>query len=88
MKGGGVVMNKKLEKEFEYYIEHQDELVEKYNGKYIVIKDCKVIGAFNSDFEAVTETMKGHELGTFLVQKCEPGKESYTQTYHSRVIFT
>ena len=75
----------KLEREFKYYIEHQDELVEKYNGKFIVIKDCKVIGAFDSELEAIEKTAEQYELGTFLVQKCEPGSESYTQTYHSRV---
>ena len=76
-----------LEKEFEYYLEHQDELVEQYNGKFIVIKDCIVIGDFDSELEAIEVTAKNHELGTFLVQKCEPGNESYTQTYHSRVVF-
>jgi len=80
-------MVEKLEKEFNYYVEHQDELVEKYNGKFIVIKDCHVIGAFDSELEAVEKTAKQHEIGTFLVQKCERGKESYTQTYHSRAVF-
>lgn len=74
-----------LEREFHYYLEHQDELVKDYNGKFIVIKDCKVLGAFASPLEAVENTRKQHELGTFLVQKCEPGNASYTQTYHSRV---
>ncbi len=76
-----------LEKEFNYYLEYQDELVKKYNGKFIVIKNCDVIGAFDSELEAVEKTAEKHELGTFLVQKCEPGSESYTQTYHSRVSF-
>jgi len=71
--------------EFNYYLEHQQELVQKYNGKIIVIKDQKVIGIFDSELEAIHEISKEHKLGTFLVQKCEPGKESYTQTYHSRV---
>jgi len=75
----------RLEKEFKYYLEHQDELVKKYNGRFIVIKDCKVIGVFDSELEAVEKTAEKYELGTFLVQKCEPGIESYTQTYHSRV---
>ncbi len=77
----------KLEKEFKYYLEHQDELVKEYNGKFIVIKDCEVIGVFDSELEAVEKTAEKYELGTFLVQKCEPGTESYTQTYHSRVLF-
>lgn len=80
-------MTKPLEKEFDYYISHQDELVEKYNGKIIVIKDNEVIGVFDSDLEAIRETTKKHKLGTFMVQKCEPGEESYTQTFRSRVTF-
>lgn len=76
-----------LEKEFNYYLEHQDELVKKYNGKFIVIKNCEVIGAYDSELEAVEKTSQQHELGTFLVQKCEPGNAAYTQTYQSRVAF-
>ena len=74
-----------LEKEFYYYLKHQDELVKEYNGKFIVIKDGKVLGAFASALEAVEKTIEQHELGTFLVQQCEEGNASYTQTYHSRV---
>jgi hypothetical protein len=77
-----------LSKEFQYYLDHQDELVKKYNGKFIVIKDCSVIGIYNDELEAIGETQKKYELGTFLVQKCEPGKDGYSQTYQSRVIFT
>ena len=74
-----------LEKEFQYYLEHQDELVAKYRGKVIVIKDGAVIGTYNDELTAVEETKKKHQLGTFLVQRCEPGSASYTQTFHSRV---
>ena len=81
-------MVEKLEKEFKYYLEHQGELVDKYEGKFIVIKDAQVIGVFNSQLEAIEKTLGKHELGTFLVQKCEYGNESYTQTYHSRVVFS
>ena len=76
-----------LKKQFGYYIDNQDELVKKYNGKFIVIKDCAVIGAYDDELEAITETSKKYELGTFLVQKCIPGSEGYTQTFHSRVSF-
>jgi len=76
-----------LKKEFEFYLNNQAKLSKKYGGKYIVIKNQEVIGVFESEIEAVEKTSVDHELGTFLVQKCEPGKESYTQTYHSRLIF-
>ena len=76
-----------LEKEFQYYLDNQDELVKKHNGKFVVIKDRVVIGVYDTELEAIKETSKKHKLGTFLVQKCEPGSESYTQTFHSRVAF-
>lgn len=77
----------KLEEEFNYYLQNQSKLVEKYNGKYIVIKSNEILGAYDSEIEAVNETSKNYPIGTFLVQKCEPGTDSYTQTYHSRVAF-
>ncbi len=80
-------MEQTLEKEFQYYLDHQAELVEKYNGKFIVIKNQQVLGAFDTEEKAIEETIKLHDLGTFLVQKCEPGASGYTQTYHSRVVF-
>ena len=76
-----------LDKEFKYYLEHQEELVKQYNGKFIVIKNNSVIGAYVSETEAYNVTLKSHELGTFLIQLCLPGKESHTVTFHSRVVF-
>jgi len=78
----------RLEAEFKFYLENQEELVKKHSGKYVVIKNREIIGVFDSEIEAVEKTSVQHELGTFLVQKCEPGIESYTQTYHSRVAFS
>ena len=77
-----------LEKEFKYYLEHQKELVPKYNGKFLVIINEKIDGAYDNKMQAYEETIKNHQLGTFLIQECTPGDESYTQTFHSRVIIT
>lgn len=75
-----------LDKEFNFYINNQDELLKKYNGEYIVIIGEEVIGSFKSQLEAYNETAKEHKVGTFLIQHCLPGKDSYTQIFHSRVI--
>jgi hypothetical protein len=80
-------MSKPLEKEFKYYLDNQDELVKKYNGNFIVIKNQKVIGAFRTELEAIKKTSQKEKLGTFLIQKCEPGSDSYSQIFHSRVAF-
>ena len=75
-----------LAKEFDYYLANQDDLVTRYDGKVLVIKNCIVLGAYDSPIEAVSETQKAHELGTFLVQAVSPGPDAYTQTFHSRVM--
>ena len=74
-----------LEKDFEYYLAHQDELVREYAGKYLLIRDEQVLSAFDNQMEAVRAGAAKFPLGTFLVQKCEPGTDSYTQTFRSRV---
>jgi hypothetical protein len=81
-------MTTPLQTEFDYYIAHQAELVEKYNGKVVVLKGHEIIGVFADKITAMTEAQKTHALGTFLVQKVEPGTGAYTQSFHSRVAFT
>jgi NAD dependent epimerase/dehydratase family enzyme len=76
-----------LNNEFQYYLDHQQELVKKYKGKYLVIIGEEVVGVYNSDKEALFESQKKYELGSFLIQLCEPGDKSYTQVFHSRVVF-
>ena len=76
-----------LEKEFKFYVDNQAELVKKYEGKYIVIKNSEIIGSYNTEIEALESSLKEYELGTFLIQPCLPGKENYTQSFHSRVVF-
>lgn len=78
-----------LEKEFQYFIDNQKELVKKYPGKFIVIKEHDVLGAYNTQLEAYREGQKLTPIGTFLIQECnEGGAEAYTQTFHSRAIFS
>jgi hypothetical protein len=74
--------DKPLRSEFEYFLEHQDELADRYEGKVIVVKGGQVIGAFDSVPEAVHETSKHHRLGTFLVQECGRGPECYTAVFN------
>ena len=81
-------MNNPLEKELKFYIDHQEEMVEKYDGKVIVIKNGEVLGEFDSELDAVTETQKSHPAGTFLVQRVSAGSDHTSQTFHSRVAFS
>jgi hypothetical protein len=76
-----------LEKEFKWYLQHQNDLVKQYNGKFLLIKDENVVGAFDTNIEAYNKGKQKFEPGTFLIQKCTPGAQDYTQTFRSRVAF-
>ena len=81
-------MTSPLAKEFNYYLANQDEMVQKYDGMVAVIKDLSVIGVYTTEMDAVAETQKTHELGTFLIQKVSKGTEAYTHTLHSGAVFS
>ena len=74
-----------LEDEFRYYIKNQAQLSEQYEGKTLVLKDQKVIGAYDSKGEALKKTVVDHELGSFLIQACSSDPNSVVNTFHSRV---
>jgi hypothetical protein len=76
-----------IKKLFEWYLDNQNSLVEKYNGKTLIIKDNSVVGAFDSEKEAYFAATDQYDFGTFIIQKCSPGTKDYTQTFHSRVAF-
>ena len=76
-----------LTAQFEYFIQHQDELVKQYDGKVLVIKDLQVVGAYDDHMKAYFEAVKQFELGTFMIQRCEPGPEAYTITLNSNALY-
>lgn len=75
-----------IHQEFEYFIKNQDSLVAQHQGKVVVIKDQEVIGVYDSPWEAYVATVKEHELGTFLIQACEPGPKAYTAYVHPHIV--
>jgi hypothetical protein len=72
-----------FEEELKYFITNQNELVEKYGGKVLVLQGRKVLGAYPNLMEAYTTALKEHQPGTFMIQKCEPGPDAYTVTIAS-----
>lgn len=75
-----------LDREFEYFLSHQAELVREYGGKFLVIVGEEVVGAYDSAEEAYFKAQEEYELGTFLIQQAVPGEEAYSQIFHSRVL--
>jgi hypothetical protein len=74
-----------LQTDFAFYLAHQAEFLQKYAGRVLAIRDGVLLGDYADELSAVAETTKHYPLGTFLIQRCEPGATS--QTFHSRVAF-
>ena len=76
-----------LDVEYNFYLTHQQELLERYRGRFLVIIGSSVVGDYDSQAAAYLDSIKKYQPGTFLIQECTDGTSDYTQTYHSRVIF-
>lgn len=63
---------------FQWYLKNQDKLVDKYNGKFIVITDNSVAGVYDNENDAYFDASAKYGLGNFIVQLCTPGEEAYT----------
>lgn len=77
-------MDSNLEKELDFFLSMESELVEKYRGKFVVIQNEAFIGAYDTEQEAYDDARKHFELGTFLIRKCLAESEKHTQTFQSR----
>ncbi len=76
-----------LDREYRYFKTHENELVERYNGKFIAIVGEEVVGVFDLELTAYQEMKEKYGLGKFLLQHCVPSKDRLIQRYHSRVAF-
>ena len=77
-----------LEKEFQYYLDNQEYLVKKYNGKVIVIVGEEVIDDYPDKKSAYLASIAKYKPGTFLIMLCSPGDNNYTIHRRSRIVAT
>ena len=71
-------MNTSLDRELDFYIRHQSVLVKQFRGRFLLIKDERLVCDFASQHRAIAEGMKQFEPGTFMVHQCLPGVDNYT----------
>lgn len=76
-----------LEKEYKYFNDNQDDIIKKYLNKFIVIKGEQIIGSYDTEEDALKDTLKNNKLGTFLLQFVSASKDNYHQKFYSRVMF-
>jgi len=74
-----------LNTEFKYFLDHQSELVKKYNNRVLVIIGEKVVDDYDDYDQAVFQSIKKYKPGSFLLQECREGEDAYTVTFYSPV---
>ena len=72
---------------YKWFVENLSELVNKFDNRFVVIKDEAIIGDYSNLQIAYEETVKTERPGTFIIQLCSLDKSSITQVFHSRVSF-
>jgi hypothetical protein len=56
-----------LEKEWNFYESHRNELVGKYRDKFVVISGDMVVAAYDNEKKAYHDTVKAIPLGSFMI---------------------
>ncbi|MEQ8903895.1 hypothetical protein [Ekhidna sp.] len=62
-------MGELLDKQHRFYLQHEQSLVEKYKGQFIVIHNEKVVDSFGSERDAYIFSVKQFPMGTFLIRE-------------------
>lgn len=81
IQNNGIVLNA----EFDYFLEHQDELNKVYQNQFLVIKNKQVIGSYDTFNKALQYAKENYTIGNFLIQECLPGIEAYRRACVSKV---
>lgn len=72
-----------FERELNYFIAHQEELVAKHRGKVLVLCGEAVEGVYLSALDAYQDAQVRFAPGAYMIQPCEPGPSAYTVTLSS-----
>lgn len=73
-------LTKQQKEDFQFFVEHRPELFEKYGECVLVIANREVLGSYKQYPVAVRETLKEHDFGTFIVQRCSADESCYIAT--------
>lgn len=83
-------MNKYTDKDrqidFDYFIQNYKELYQQYGHKFLAIKNKKVLGAFNSVPDAISQLSKEYEIGSYIIQECTDDDSAYRTTIMRLII--
>jgi hypothetical protein len=76
----------KQQKEFKYLLDHRDELLRQYSGKFVIIHGESVVGAFSNPGVAYEKAIEQYKPGEFIIQEINSDELNKPQIFHTRVI--
>jgi hypothetical protein len=65
-----------LDTERQYFEQHREELLQQFPGKFLVIKDQQVRGAFDTIADALTLGSRDFGTSSFLVRRTDQQPET------------
>ena len=66
--------------EVDFFISNYQDFSQQYGQKFLAIRNCQVLGAFDSVLEAIQTLSTTHELGTYIIQECTGDESAYRTT--------
>lgn len=68
--------------QLDMYIEKQEELLERFNGKIIAVSNGECIGAYDSLVDAYRDMVaRNLQEGDYIILRCTPGPSAYTSYF-------
>jgi hypothetical protein len=60
-----------LDSERQYFMDNRDELLQRYPGKFVVVKDQRLLGAFDTIQDALSAGAREYGMSSFLVRRTD-----------------
>lgn len=70
--------DKERKEDFDYFIDNYQSIYQKYGHKFIAVRNKEILGAYDTEVDALNETSKNYPIGTFIVQECNGDESGYT----------
>ena len=77
-----------LHEQYEYFKTNRKELLKKYLGRFVAIKDFSVIADYGNFDEAYQDMSKKEKIGTFIIHQCVREEDEPVFSYSGNVSFS
>ena len=68
------LIQKEVDNNFKFFQENLDELINKHQGKFVLIREQKIVGYFDSSKDALADGKKRFPDGIFSIQEITKDK--------------